>query len=110
MPDAWTSPCYACSWPAGRKLSSGADIPVCRKCGLIEIALHPGEAAPASSERDADGWHDPLAARRPGELQMLVSPELPALPRVFRLPPRPVKSHNVAGTLRGAVNAIRNGL
>jgi hypothetical protein len=82
---------------SARKLSSGADISVCpkcgipsgrqeclphrgKKCGLIEIALHPGTAAAdASAVQDADGWHDPLAARRPGELQMLVSPELPAL-------------------------------
>jgi hypothetical protein len=47
---------------------------------LIEIALHPGAAAPASlPEQEVDGWHDPLAVRRPDELQLLLSPELPAL-------------------------------
>ena len=50
------------------------------KCRLIEIALHPGEAAAAvSPEQEADGWRDPLATQRPGELQMLVLPELAAL-------------------------------
>jgi chitin disaccharide deacetylase len=80
----------------GRNVSGGADIPVCPKCrvlsgrqeclphsggtcGLVEIALHPGEAAAeASPAQEANGWHDPLAALRPGELQMLVSAELAA--------------------------------
>jgi len=50
-----------------------------RKHRLVEIALHPGEAAAGvSTEQEADGWHDPLAVLRSGELQMLVSPALPA--------------------------------
>ena len=67
-PEAWTSVCCDCSWPAAEEHR------------LVEIALHPGEAAAGvSPEQEADGWRDPLAARRPGELQMLVSSELPAL-------------------------------
>jgi chitin disaccharide deacetylase len=51
-----------------------------RKHRLIEVAVHPGEAAAAiSATEEADGWHDPLAAARPGELQMLTSLELIAL-------------------------------
>lgn len=50
-----------------------------RKYRLVEIALHPGEAAAATSpEKAADGWGDPLAAGRPSELRMLTSPELVA--------------------------------
>ena len=46
---------------------------------LVEIALHPGEAAEgvAPGERAA-GWLDPLAACRPNELRMLSSAELAA--------------------------------
>jgi chitin disaccharide deacetylase len=79
---------------SGQSMSGGADIPVCPKRGvfsgrqeclphsgeksrLVEIALHPGERAEeAPPEQEADGWHDPLATSRPGELQMLVSAEL----------------------------------
>jgi predicted glycoside hydrolase/deacetylase ChbG (UPF0249 family) len=44
---------------------------------LVEIGLHPAEAAPpAVPAQAADGWHDPLAALRPRELRMLLSPEL----------------------------------
>ena len=47
--------------------------------GLVEIGLHPGEAAEDESPEDrANGWHDPLAASRPNELRMLCSAELPA--------------------------------
>jgi predicted glycoside hydrolase/deacetylase ChbG (UPF0249 family) len=43
----------------------------------IEIGLHPGLAPSAESPHEvADGWHDPLAAYRPKELQLLLSPEL----------------------------------
>ena len=42
----------------------------------IEICLHPG-AAPNRLDQAADGWNDPLAALRPNELQLLISPELP---------------------------------
>jgi chitin disaccharide deacetylase len=42
-----------------------------------EIGLHPALALSAESPPDiADGWHDPLAAYRPRELQLLLSPEL----------------------------------
>ncbi len=41
--------------------------------GLMEICLHPAEADGAAA---VAGWHDPLAALRPQELQMLVSEEL----------------------------------
>jgi chitin disaccharide deacetylase len=51
---------------------------------LVEIGLHPGETpAEPSSEQQADGWHDPLAAARPRELQMLVSVVLPQLLEQF---------------------------
>ena len=44
---------------------------------MVEIGLHPGEAAPpAATAQAADGWHDPLAGWRPRELHMLLSPEL----------------------------------
>lgn len=45
---------------------------------LAEIALHPGTAATPETN-DKDGWADPLAAERPRELAMLLSPELEAL-------------------------------
>lgn len=44
---------------------------------LTEIGLHPGlnpEPGPASAA--PDGWNDPLARLRPGELDLLTSPEL----------------------------------
>ena len=41
--------------------------------GLMEICLHPAEADAAAA---VAGWHDPSAALRPQELQMLVSEEL----------------------------------
>jgi chitin disaccharide deacetylase len=45
-----------------------------------EIALHPGEAAEGESPQElADGWHDPLTAARPKELQMLVAQDLAGL-------------------------------
>lgn len=43
-----------------------------------EIALHPG-AAIAASPPGEDGWSDPLAAVRPRELAMLLSPALEGL-------------------------------
>ena len=50
-----------------------------RKDRLVEIGLHPGEAAEDESPEDrANGWHDPLARARPDELRMLTSAELPA--------------------------------
>ncbi len=46
-------------------------------CKLIEIALHPGCLPEEESLAvEQAGWHDPLSARRPEELQMLVSTEL----------------------------------
>jgi hypothetical protein len=54
-----------------------------KQCRLAEICLHPAEAAGAVEETTAkdlaDGWRDPLADRRPRELRMLISGELPAL-------------------------------
>ncbi len=47
-----------------------------RRFPVTEIALHPALPAPADPEADADGWHDPLAGLRPGELQCLLSEEL----------------------------------
>jgi len=53
--------------------------------GLTEIGMHPGcpvlqgESAPAHDGSDDDGWHDPLAHSRPGELSVLTSPELVGL-------------------------------
>jgi predicted glycoside hydrolase/deacetylase ChbG (UPF0249 family) len=44
---------------------------------LAEIALHPGLLTAERCPR-ADGWHDPLAALRPRELEMVVSAELEA--------------------------------
>lgn len=48
-----------------------------QRFSLAEIALHPGAAA-APETNDADGWSDPLAAQRPFELAMLLSPDLQA--------------------------------
>lgn len=49
------------------------------RCPLVEIGLHPGETAEDESPQErANGWHDPLAALRPKELQMLCSAELAA--------------------------------
>ena len=49
-----------------------------RDLGTIEIGFHPGEAAEETSPEDRrNGWDDPLARRRPAELRMLVSDELP---------------------------------
>jgi predicted glycoside hydrolase/deacetylase ChbG (UPF0249 family) len=42
----------------------------------VEIGLHPAEAVQASPPVANDGWQDPLAARRPGELELLVSDAL----------------------------------
>jgi predicted glycoside hydrolase/deacetylase ChbG (UPF0249 family) len=50
--------------------------------GVTEIGLHPGRPVsdrPVSKTRDVstdDGWHDPLAHLRPGELSVLTSPAL----------------------------------
>lgn len=50
--------------------------------GLTEIGMHPGcpvSLEPASEAHDdaaGDGWHDPLASLRAGELSLLTSPEL----------------------------------
>ena len=45
---------------------------------VVEIGLHPGEAAGDPSPNDlADGWHDPLASLRPNELRLLISADLP---------------------------------
>lgn len=49
---------------------------------VTEIGLHPGMApgllplAMESTSDDVDGWHDPLAARRCRELELLTSPQL----------------------------------
>jgi predicted glycoside hydrolase/deacetylase ChbG (UPF0249 family) len=43
---------------------------------VVEIGLHPALAAPSPRMDNADGWTDPLAAERPKELDMLLSPEL----------------------------------
>lgn len=48
-----------------------------QRFSLAEIALHPGAAA-APETTEADGWADPLAAERPRELAMLLSPGLEA--------------------------------
>lgn len=50
-------------------------VRLARKYQVSEIAFHPGQAA---TERvtSTDGWHDPLAAMRPRELQLLCSTEL----------------------------------
>jgi predicted glycoside hydrolase/deacetylase ChbG (UPF0249 family) len=53
--------------------------------GLTEIGMHPGLAASNGTTSDMhidsveDGWQDPLADRRPGELELLTSPDLIAL-------------------------------
>ncbi len=45
--------------------------------GVTEIGMHPGASASTSAAlADADGWYDPLAAARVGELSLLTSPEL----------------------------------
>jgi predicted glycoside hydrolase/deacetylase ChbG (UPF0249 family) len=43
---------------------------------LAEIALHPGWAAQHGERNLGDGWSDPLAAERPHELELLLSPQL----------------------------------
>ena len=53
--------------------------------GVTEIGIHPGcpvSDHPVSETHDvstADGWHDPLAQVRPGELSVLTSPVLAEL-------------------------------
>ncbi len=43
----------------------------------VEVGLHPSETAEAeSAEARTNGWSDPLAERRPRELQMLTSSDL----------------------------------
>ena len=42
---------------------------------LAEIGLHPALRTEEDCDR-SDGWHDPLSARRPKELEMIVSAEL----------------------------------
>jgi chitin disaccharide deacetylase len=55
-------------------------LAIARPDRLVEIGLHPAEAAGMESpEKPADGWHDPLAVSRPEELRMIVSAELSAL-------------------------------
>ncbi|MEN6451245.1 MAG: ChbG/HpnK family deacetylase [Thermoguttaceae bacterium] len=52
-------------------------VPAVREPTMIEVGLHPAEVAEPTRPKDwIDGWHDPLADRRPAELQMLVSAEL----------------------------------
>lgn len=67
--------------------AGGVDLPLLRRFlasgqshRSVEIALHPGEEAGATTTQDwLDGWFDPLADARPAELRMLVSDELPEL-------------------------------
>ena len=47
--------------------------------GCTEIGMHPGASAMPSVDGGADGWYDPLAAFRPGELALLCSTELAEL-------------------------------
>jgi hypothetical protein len=42
---------------------------------LAEIGVHPALGAEEDCNR-SDGWHDPLSARRPKELEMIVSAAL----------------------------------
>jgi predicted glycoside hydrolase/deacetylase ChbG (UPF0249 family) len=50
------------------------------KAGLTEVGMHPGAPARGADDaREADGWHDPLAAQRPAELALLTSGDLAAL-------------------------------
>lgn len=44
--------------------------------GTTEIGLHPGLPALDCARNQDDGWHDPLAARRSAELDLLCSAEL----------------------------------
>ena len=70
--------CEAPFGPFRQKVPVTFSEPAAREDRLVEIGLHPGEAAEDESPEDrADGWHDPLAAERPNELGMLVSTELP---------------------------------
>jgi hypothetical protein len=71
----------------GTAHAGGVDINLLRlflncskNCQLVEIGLHPSEAAEKTRTQDiADGWGDPLAGSRPNELRMLVSGELPEI-------------------------------
>ena len=53
----------------------GAFLAASSDSRLAEIGLHPALESTVN-RRQADGWHDPLAARRPNELEMLQSAEL----------------------------------
>ncbi|RMG02072.1 MAG: ChbG/HpnK family deacetylase [Planctomycetota bacterium] len=44
---------------------------VVRGIRRLEIGLHPADPAPAESPHAIDGWHDPLATRRPEEARLL---------------------------------------
>lgn len=53
--------------------------------GVSEIALHPGRLPVSNSDgADEDGWHDPLAAARPKELELLCSGALADLLAIQR--------------------------
>ena len=67
--------CEAPFGPFAKGLSPFPSPPADR---LVEIGLHPGEAAEDESPEDrADGWHDPLAAVRPNELECWFPPSCP---------------------------------
>ncbi len=53
----------------------GAFLAVSSDSRLVEIGLHPALGTEVNRQQ-ADGWHDPLAARRPRELELLQSAEL----------------------------------
>jgi hypothetical protein len=53
----------------------GAFLAASSDSRIAEIGLHPGLVA-AVNRRQVDAWHDPLAAFRPTELEMLQSAEL----------------------------------
>jgi chitin disaccharide deacetylase len=70
----------------GTAHAGGVNIPLMRRFlagappnRLIEVGLHPSEPSTVTPEERADGWHDPLALTRPGELNMLVTEPLTTL-------------------------------
>jgi predicted glycoside hydrolase/deacetylase ChbG (UPF0249 family) len=52
---------------------------VASRARVVEIGLHPGAVGVIPDFHVEEGWSDPLAHLRPGELEMLCGPELPAL-------------------------------
>jgi chitin disaccharide deacetylase len=69
--------------------------------GLIEIGLHPATLSVGGESDSRDGWNDPLALHRPGELELVTSQSLVELLRASgaslgRLAPLPAALREAA--------------